>query len=97
MPMHSNNNIFKNILKNIIEQNNTYLKDIIDTINKNEITENNQVHESILFHPERENLNWRVVIPRNLTRELIIVTHGRLALLKKSSWKSSQDFHMDFT
>ena len=80
MLINKNDNSLKTILKNIKNQQNKdpNLRDIISAIKNNENVENYVSFENIVFHKERENSNWRIAIPEELTQELIIVTHGKI-------------------
>ena len=80
MTINSNNNLFKKILKNlkIEQQKDSNLGKIINSIKNNELSEEFQIYKEILFHKERNSVNWRIVVPENLARELIIVNHEHL-------------------
>ena len=80
MAVNIHDSSLKKILKNIKEQQNRSLRlrEIIKSINNNTNRENYVIYEEVLFHRERENANWRLAIPENLTLELIKNTHTKL-------------------
>ena len=80
MLLNKDDESLKKIIKNIRTQQNrdACLRKIIESINNNGNIENYVIYEDILFHRERENLNWRLVIPGKLSLQLIKFTHTQL-------------------
>ena len=80
MLLHKNDISLRKILKNIIihQDKDSNLREITNAIKNNENIENYVIFENILFHRERQNSNWRIVMPEKLTQELVILTHDQL-------------------
>ena len=55
-----------------------HIRKIINSINNDENINNYVIYENVLFHREREDSNWRLVIPESLSVELIKITHTKL-------------------
>ena len=80
MLINKNDDSLKKILKNIKAQQDRdpCLREVIKAVKDNGNGEDYVVFEDVLFHRERENANWRLVIPKALSLELIKITHIKL-------------------
>ena len=55
------------------------VKNIFEEIAKGNKIENFQIYKNVLFQKDKNSENWRIVIPKDLTKNLINDTRSKLA------------------
>ena len=82
MEMHSDDPSLRSIIKNLknSQTNDEFCKYVAEKIesNDNQIMEKFSIHKKVLFHRNRNNNSWNIVVPSEIKQSIIKITHEKL-------------------
>lgn len=79
MALHKQDHTLKKILKNLekLQLEDEYCSKIMKNI-KTRIANGFEIYEHVLFHSEKRNENYRIVMPMSITNKLVAYVHSKL-------------------